>query len=349
MYGPVIDPTKHKFIDHSFCDVFPIGDGIVDMVATSIPSPMLISTDETYAALDPRIHDMLTEGRGLEAFESEHRLLDRCWVECARVLKPGGILSVAVADVVRTVGDFQLYPNTSRITTAMLDIGMVPLPSIICRRPSANTTKHLGSGMLPAGAYVTVEHERILLFRKGEKRVISKADRTRRAKSALFWDERNQWYSDVWDENHEQTTTIDPQLLRPILMHTMYGDVVLDPWGRRGSTSIAGILTGRHSITLEADATLLKKMLTVPTKHKTKTLLNQWHTTRMRKQLESVHSRDMLFYKYRNRPHGVPVKTTQEQDLTIYQIKSIRRDDDTVITRYQNLKNTDEHPLSLMT
>ncbi len=29
----------------------------------------------------------------------------------------------------------------------------------------------MGSGMLPAGAYVTLEHEWILIFRKGGKRV----------------------------------------------------------------------------------------------------------------------------------------------------------------------------------
>ena len=57
----------------------------------------------------------------------------------------------------------------------------------------------MGSGMYPAGAYVTYEHEYILIFRKGEKRTFSGKSKALRQKSAYFWKERNIWYSDLWE------------------------------------------------------------------------------------------------------------------------------------------------------
>lgn len=48
----------------------------------------------------------------------------------------------------------------------------------------------MGSGMYPAGAYVTYEHEYILIFRKGGKRVFKGAEIVKRRESAYFWEER---------------------------------------------------------------------------------------------------------------------------------------------------------------
>jgi modification methylase len=58
----------------------------------------------------------------------------------------------------------------------------------------------MGSGMLSAGAYVTLEYEYILLFRKGNSRQFNSAvDKHQRRQSAYFWEERNTWFSDLWD------------------------------------------------------------------------------------------------------------------------------------------------------
>ena len=54
--------------------------------------------------------------------------------------------------------------------------------------------------MLPSGAYVTLEHEWILIFRKGSKRQFKTAsEKLRRKESSFFWEERNVWFSDLWD------------------------------------------------------------------------------------------------------------------------------------------------------
>ena len=59
----------------------------------------------------------------------------------------------------------------------------------------------MGSGMLPVGAYVTLEHERILIFRKKQKRVFfSSQEKENRMQSAFFYPERNKWFSDVWGD-----------------------------------------------------------------------------------------------------------------------------------------------------
>lgn len=53
----------------------------------------------------------------------------------------------------------------------------------------------MGSGMLPCGAYVTLEHEWILIFRKGDKRIFKSAnEKLVRMKSSFFWEERNVWF-----------------------------------------------------------------------------------------------------------------------------------------------------------
>ena len=78
-------------------------------------------------------------------------------------------------------------------------MGFTNLPEIIWRKPTNSPNKFMGSGMLPAGAYVTLEHEFILIFRKGGKRIFkSDAEKLKRQQSAFFWEERNVWFSDLW-------------------------------------------------------------------------------------------------------------------------------------------------------
>ena len=47
-------------------------------------------------------------------------------------------------------------------------MGYQVLPDILWRKQSNKPNKFMGSGMLPPNAYVTLEHEYILIFRKGE-------------------------------------------------------------------------------------------------------------------------------------------------------------------------------------
>ena len=155
--------------------------------------------DGMFAELDPQIGELLESDEAWAAWEAMHCQLDRVYIECFRVLQPGCIAVINMGDATRTVaGDFQLFPNHARVLQGMRAAGFSPLPDILWRKPTNSPNKFMGSGMLPAGAYVTYEHEYILVFRKGSKRIFSTpAQKENRRESAFFWEERNRWFSDV--------------------------------------------------------------------------------------------------------------------------------------------------------
>ena len=137
----------------------------------------------------------------MRAFELMHAELDKVWDECFRVLKSGGFLCINIGEATRTVGnEFRLYNNSSRIVSHCTGLGLVNLPNILWRKQTNAPNKFMGSGMLPCGAYVTLEHEWILIFRKGGKRMYrTDKEKSTRRQSGYFWEERNCWFSDVWD------------------------------------------------------------------------------------------------------------------------------------------------------
>ena len=115
-------------------------------------------------------------------------------------------------------------------------LGFQSIPLILWRKQTNAPNKFMGSGMLPAGAYVTLEHEYILVLRKGSKREFKKAEEKRnRHESAIFWEERNIWYSDIWmDTERVPSITIDvegnyEQMLREQGGNTDLG-TIWDSW-----------------------------------------------------------------------------------------------------------------------
>ena len=155
-------------------------DGSIDLVVTSPPYPMIEMWDEPFGGLNPEIPLQLERGDCRAAFESMHFVLDGVWNELYRVMKAGGIACINVGDAVRTFnGRFQLFPNHSRILGQFAEIGFDVLPAILWRKQTNAPNKFMGSGMLPAGAYVTLEHEYILIFRKGGKRTFGSPEERR--------------------------------------------------------------------------------------------------------------------------------------------------------------------------
>jgi DNA modification methylase len=189
----------------------------------------------------------------------------------------GGFVCVNIGDATRTIdGSFQLFPNTAQVIETFRELGFHVLPRIYWQKPTNSTTAFLGSGTLPPNAYPKLEHEHILVFRKGDSKTFEpKADR--RYQAAYFYEERNQWFSDQWDdvggasqefsvvsEDGEDTDSTIPRErtgafpveipYRLINMFTVYGDVVCDPFIGTGTTSLAAMLTGRHSIGIEIES-----------------------------------------------------------------------------------------------
>ncbi|MFC5970611.1 DNA-methyltransferase [Halomarina salina] len=243
-------------------------DDSVDLVVTSPPYPMIEMWDDLFCDLDPAVGDALDADDGERAFDLMHEALDPVWAELERVLVPGGIACLNVGDATRTLDEFALYPNGAELATRLRDHGLTQLPGIQWRKPTNSGTKFMGSGMLPPNAYPTLEHEQILVVRNGSPRQLEpKADE--RYEAAYFWEERNEWFSDLWtftgtdqrldEQARERSAAYPLELpLRLIRMFSTYGDCVFDPFWGTGTTTLAAMLSGRDSLGVELDRGLVE-------------------------------------------------------------------------------------------
>ena len=337
--------TSHRIINGDARNMRWIGEGTIDLVVTSPPYPMIEMWDEVFSSVSPRCADALARGDGNGAFEAMHLELDRAWRELSRVLKAGAYACINVGDATRTLaGRFRLYSNHSRIIAAFRNEGFDCLPVIIWRKQTNAPNKFMGSGMLPSGAYVTLEHEYVLIFRKGGKRAFESAEeKLARMGSAFFWEERNRWFSDIWDFkgtgqdlNHgglRSRSAAYPLELpyRLINMYSLHGDTVLDPFLGTGTTVLAAIATGRNSTGIEIDSTFAPLVLGQACSFLT--AANELVANRISGHAQFVASRAASNgpLKYRNGPHGFPVVTRQETGLQLYSITDISTRDDSVI------------------
>jgi modification methylase len=247
-----------------------IPDRSINLVITSPPYPMIEMWDEIFGAQNPKIAQALGKSDGQLAYRLMHRELEKVWTECFRVLKIGGIMCINIGDATRTIGkNFQLFPSHGTVINQCQSIGFQSLPEIIWRKQTNAPNKFMGSGMLPPGAYVTLEHEYILIFRKGSKREFkSKEEKQNRNESAYFWEERNLWFSDLWDfkgtsqilhtgESRKRSAAYPFELAyRLIHMFSAYGDTVLDPFLGTGTTTFTSMVGGRNSMGFEIDTGL---------------------------------------------------------------------------------------------
>lgn len=260
--------TTHKILYKNSNHLDGLKDESISLIVTSPPYPMIEMWDEMFFSQDAKIKLALGENRNGLAFDLMHQQLDKVWNECYRVLVPGGIMCINIGDATRTLNkNFQLFSSHARILSYCLSIGLQNLPNIIWRKTTNSPNKYMGSGMLPPGAYVTLEHEFILIFRKGNKReFISIKEKKNRNRSAFFWEERNKWFSDVWfdlkgikqklnkNELRERSAAYPFELVyRLINMFSVYGDVVLDPFLGTGTSVVASIVAGRNSVGIELD------------------------------------------------------------------------------------------------
>jgi modification methylase len=258
--------------------------------------------------------------------------LDPVWKEVYRVLKVGGFACINIGDATKTInGNFVLYPNHIRILKSALDLGFSALPCILWRKQTNAPNKFMGSGMLPAGAYVTLEHEYILILRKGPKRVFNKEEDKRiRRESAVFWEERNSWYSDIWFDLKGTPQALNQKdsrlrsaaypfdlVYRLLNMYSAKGDIVLDPFLGTGTTTAAAIASGRNSIGYEIDPTLENVIdrMNEGIIDSSRQLIRK----RLAKHMEFVVHRLKTKggFKYENKHYGFPVMTAQERELIL--------------------------------
>lgn len=339
--------TQHKIITANSNNLEFINDKSVNLIVTSPPYPMIEMWDELFISQDSSIKKNLDEGKGYDSFNKMHSLLSNTWKECDRVLAEHGFICINIGDATRTLnGEFQLYSNHSKIIEFFSSLGYSVLPDILWRKPSNSPNKFMGSGMYPAGAYVTYEHEYVLIFRKGGKRTFKGKEKEYRQKSAYFWEERNLWFSDLWEikgtsqilnnvsvRNRNASFPFEIPY-RLVNMYSAENDTVLDPFCGLGTTNLACIVSGRNSIGVEINSeisVLARERLNVP-----KEDINKIIRSRISSHISFIESlsEEKKEKCYMNENHKFLVKTKQETAIHLSELVNMGQIDNTTICEY---------------
>jgi DNA modification methylase len=334
--------TRHRVVVDDARTLSRIDDDAVELVVTSPPYPMIEMWDDLFADLDPAVADRLDAGDGRAAFDLMHEQLDAVWAEVERVLVDGGIACVNVGDATRTLDDrFRVYGNHARVADAFEDLGFDPLPDLLWRKPTNSAAKFMGSGMLPPNAYVTLEHEYVLVFRNGGGcREFPPGDE-RRYRSAYFWEERNRWFSDVWEDVGGEGQVLDAGTdgeesdlrrrsgaypfeipHRLINMYSVQGDTVLDPFWGTGTTSIAAMAAARDSVGYEIQPAFTRvfedRLDDVPD-------LSRSVARRRLDAHRAFVEGDEGTFDYEADHYDFPVRTRQERAIRLYAVDRVER------------------------
>ena len=250
------DRTVHRLSLGDARKVTHVADGSVHLVVTSPPYWTL----KEY----PGAKGQLGAIEDYEAFLSE---LDKVWVECERLLVPGGRICCVVGDVCiprKKFGRHLVMPLHADIQVRARKLGLDVLTPIIWHKVANGVTEAEGNGAgfygkpYQPGAIVKNDSEYILFLRKGgEYRQITPLQK---ALSMLTKQEMQAWLRSIWTDirgaslRNGHPAPYPPLLAeRLIKLFSFAGDIVLDPFGGTGSTAIAAIAAGRNSISIEIE------------------------------------------------------------------------------------------------
>ena len=326
-----------------------VEDGSVQLIVTSPPYPMIEMWDEMFSEMDPAIRSALENCDGNAAFKSMHAILNDVWKECDRVLENNGFVCINIGDATRTIGgNFQLFSNHTEVINCFSKMWYSVLPDIHCRMQSHAHNNYMGLGMYPAGAYVTYEDEYILVFRKGGKRVFKGDCKLERQSSAYFWEERNTWFSDLWDikgtsqvigkkkASRERSAAFPFEVpYRLVNMYSVKNDTVLDPFCGLGTTNLACIASERNGIGVDiSDSMITLAIENISSQaEQINTVIDQRIEAHNRFIDELPEEKRAKCYT--NEPHGFPVKTRQETAIKIRRLKTIEKNDNVFLCEYE--------------
>ncbi len=255
------DQTTHRLHLGDARDLSWLPDESVHLVVTSPPY-------WTLKKYEPNARQM-GEIRNYETFLDE---LDKVWRECERVLVQGGRICCVVGDVCvsrKMGGKHYVMPLHSDIQVRARSLGLDCLTPILWHKIAngANEAEGNGAGFYgkpyQPGAVVKNDIEHILFLRKGGK--YRSVTPLQKALSMLTKNEMQAWFQSFWtDVKGASTRAGHPAPFsvglaqRLILMFSFAGDTVLDPFLGTGSTSIAALQAGRHSIGNEIEPKYLR-------------------------------------------------------------------------------------------
>lgn len=319
--------TEHKaVVGDSFNELAKVPDESVALVVTSPPYPMIEMWDENFKEKLKEASHFDYNTVWTSMLEEIHGVLDSCYW----IIIPGGWIAVNMGNALRKAPYFRMFDNISQTSNMLDQIGFDLFPSIIWHKNPNKPNSFMGPGMIP-GAYVTLEHEMIILGRKREKREYSEVEKELRKKSAFFWSERNTWFSSIWKvagarQGKEDRTGAYPLEIpfRLINMLTILGDTVLDPYLGTGTTALAAAISGRNSVGIEINPhradDIKRKIMSAPEVGK-------------KRQAERIHNQFAVKfmdqgYSCRNSHHEIKVKFPQEKHIKLCSPKRVEQTSD---------------------
>jgi site-specific DNA-methyltransferase (adenine-specific) len=250
------DETTHRLRCGDARDLSWIADSSVHLVVTSPPYWTLKKYEENDFQMGAirKYEDFLAE-------------TDKVWLECARVLVPGGRICCVVGDVCiprKKEGRHYILPLHADIQTRCRKIGLDCLTPIFWHKIANGSTEAEGNGAgfygkpYQPGAIIKNDVEYILFLRKGSQ--YRSPSPVQRALSMLTREEMQSWTRSSWvDIKGESTRKGHPAPFpvaiaeRLIKMFSFAGDIVLDPFAGTGSTALAALECGRSSISVDVE------------------------------------------------------------------------------------------------
>ncbi len=224
----------------------------------------LVCTSPPYGSLK-RYPEHPGQLGNIEAYEAFLDELDKVWRYCFRALVPGGRVACVVGDVCvsrRRGGRHHVLPLSADIQVRARRIGFDCLTPIRWLKvanismEASRSSRYLGKPNLPNGV-VKNDVEHILFLRKpgGYRKPSPEQER----RSFIATDDYVRWFSPVWTDITGQLRRDHPAPYplevprRLIRMFSFVGDTVLDPFAGTGTTAVAALETGRHSISVEVE------------------------------------------------------------------------------------------------
>lgn len=251
--------TRHAIHHADARDLSFIPSESVHLVVTSPPYGALIHYSDAA--------DQLGNIQSYELFLEE---LDKVWGECFRILVPGGRVACVVGDVCmsrKRAGRHHVLPLSADIQVRARRIGFDNLTPIRwhkvanIRLEASRSSRFLGKPNLPNGV-VKNDLEHILFLRKpgGYRKPTAHQEKL----SFIPTDDYAKWFSGVWTDVTGQIRKEHPAPFpieiprRLIRMFSFTGDTIVDPFAGTGTTSVAAMECGRHSISVEIEAKYLR-------------------------------------------------------------------------------------------
>lgn len=195
--------------------------------------------------------------------------LKRVWIECERILKPGGRLVVNIGEMFFRQGPKSLVTYTSILVDVILAFrdlgGMQFAGKILWVKNEGNHNyrsmkRMYGSYPYPPNLLVTNANENLLIFRKsGNDNVRSPEIKERSKFDKVFIDKFSEavWHigavripksSSVWQHTSPYPLEVPERFIRAF---SFWGDWVLDPFAGRGTTLMAARKWGRRAIGID--------------------------------------------------------------------------------------------------